>query len=69
MFQYVFKISESDYLEATPIFDHPNKTHGLRIISISEDKSYYVFLEPVTVQELGIITSILRLELVRKIPM
>lgn len=65
LYTYVYQISQSDFLEATPIYDHPLKTHEIRVVTSDQNGRHYVFLPPVNLTELKTIVDILNLKLVR----
>ena len=58
---YFFQISVNSFLEASPIVDHPTKTHGLRIVSINSGKENFIHLQPVNLTELKTIMNTLGL--------
>ena len=59
---YFFQIAPNSFLEASPIYDHPNKTHGLRLVSINHNKESFVHLQSVNLNELKIIVNLLHLK-------
>lgn len=59
-----FQISRYEFLEAAKIYDVPSKEFALRIISFQSDRENYVFLPEVTMNELSILASIMRLKIV-----
>ena len=60
-----FQISETDFLEAAKFYGYGNKEYALRIVSFKPDgKQTFVYLAPVSLNELSILTSILQLRLI-----
>lgn len=59
-----FQISSTDFLEASKIYDHPGKEFALRIITFQSGKEYFIFLPDVTLNELSVLASILKLRIV-----
>ena len=56
-----YKISPTSFLEASPIYDNPLKSYGLRIVSIDETGEHFVFLPSVSLPELKMVTQSLHL--------
>lgn len=64
MVSIFFQISNKDYLEAMKVYDHPGKEFALRIVSFNGGMVNYVYLNDVSLQELSLLASILRLRVV-----
>ena len=59
-----FRISNTDFLEAARVYDHPSKEFAIRIVSFGNGKENYVYLPEVTLNELSLLATILRLQLI-----
>lgn len=59
-----FQISGTDFLEATKIYDNPGKEFAMRIITFKNGKESFVFLPDVTLNELSVLASILKLRII-----
>jgi uncharacterized protein YerC len=59
-----FQISGIDFIEAVKIYDNPGKQFALRIITFQNGREYFVFLPDVTLNELSVLASILRLQII-----
>lgn len=62
-----FQISKNDFLEASKMYGNASKEFGLRIISFQNGRENYVYLPEVTLNELSVLASILRLAIVPNI--
>ncbi len=58
-----FQISRFDFMEAGKIYGSNNE-FGLRIVSFNNGQENYVYLPEVTLNELSLLVSLLRLRLV-----
>lgn len=63
MSSFFFQISGKDFLEAAKIYDNPGKHFALRIITFQNGKEHFIYLPDVTLNELSILASILKLKI------
>lgn len=59
-----FQISSKDFLQALRVYDNPSKDFALRIVSFQSGLENYIYLNDVTIAELGMLITILKLKLI-----
>lgn len=62
-----FQISKNDFIEASKIYGIPGKEFGVRIISFRNGVPIYVFLPEMSLNELSVLASILRVRIIPNI--
>ena len=61
-----FQISRTDYIEASEIY-HSYRTFGVRIVSFQHNVPIFVYLPEMTINELSILSGLLRTRLMSNI--
>ncbi len=58
-----FQFSNGDYLQAMRVYDNPGKDFAIRIVTFRNGQENYIYLPDVTLNELSVLASILRLKI------
>jgi hypothetical protein len=62
-----FQISKNDFVEASRTFHIPGKEFGVRIVSFQNGIPIFVYLPEMTLNELSVLASILKVRIVPNI--
>lgn len=59
-----FQISRTDYIEAAKVYGYGGNKYGIRIISFQSGIPFYVYLPEMTIEELSVLCSVLKVRVV-----